>query len=140
MGAARLLLAIDERTLVLIESQMLPDDLVKALESGRWLPPEALAQQCSGGLRAARLGCWVVATPVEQPEQVGDLPQPAPISPRQHQVLIGLAAGLTTSQIAHHLGITIHTVNKYVRKLKNHLGADTRAELVRRADSQGLLD
>ena len=138
MGAARLLLAIDERTLVVIESHLRPDDLAAAIEAGRWEPPEALAEQCAGGLQAARVGGWVVATPL--PELLGDAAEPARISSRQLQVLRALAAGMTTSQVALHLGLAISTVNKYVRLLKEHLGADTRAALVRRADSEGLLD
>ena len=138
MGAARLLLAIDERTLVVIESSLLPDDLAVAIEAGRWEPPEALAEKCAGGLQAACVSGWVVATPVEEPPD--SAPETAPISYRHHQVLRGLAAGLTTRQIALRLGIGESTVSKYVSRLKKHLGADTRAALVRRASSEGLLD
>ena len=123
-----------------MDKRWAPDDLVKAIHSGRWQPPDALAQQCAGGLQAAHLGSWVVAAPVRSAPQPAAVPGAARVSPRQRQVLRGLAAGLTTGQIAHRLGVAVSTVNKNVRKLKNQLGADTRAALVRQADSEGLLD
>jgi DNA-binding NarL/FixJ family response regulator len=138
MGAARLLLAIDERTLVVIESSLLPEDLAAAIEAGRWEPPEALVEQFSGGLQAACVGGWVVATPVEEPTPSAAAGEP--LSYRHRQVLRWLVAGLTTRQIALRLGIGESTVFKYVSRLKKHLGADTRAALVRRASSEGLLD
>jgi DNA-binding CsgD family transcriptional regulator len=62
------------------------------------------------------------------------------LSPRQMQVLRGLAEGLTTKQIALRLGLSPRTVRFHAAALKERFGASTRAESVGRAATLGLLE
>ncbi|MCX2969307.1 MULTISPECIES: helix-turn-helix domain-containing protein [Streptomyces] len=54
-----------------------------------------------------------------------------PVSPRELQVLRCVAAGLTYGQTATRLGISVHTVNTYVRRIRHKFAAETHANLVR---------
>lgn len=55
------------------------------------------------------------------------------LSPREHQVLTEMARGLTHHQIARVMGISRHTVDTYVKRIKTKLELDTSAELIRAA-------
>jgi DNA-binding NarL/FixJ family response regulator len=52
------------------------------------------------------------------------------LSPREHSVLDGLAAGLAYKQIADQLGVSIHTVRNYIRRIYEKLHVRTRTEAV----------
>lgn len=60
------------------------------------------------------------------------------LKPREQQVLIMLAEGRSLQQIAYQLSIAPRTVTSYVARLKEHLGAGTREQLVARAVALGL--
>lgn len=53
-----------------------------------------------------------------------------PLSPREHEVLALLIAGLTNKQIAGRLIISVATVNYHVTSVLNKLGADNRTQAV----------
>ena len=55
------------------------------------------------------------------------------LSEREEQVLRQIAQGLTHSQIATRLGISRHTVDTYVKRIRAKLGAGNKAELTRAA-------
>lgn len=57
----------------------------------------------------------------------------AALSEREEQVLRQISAGLTHSQIATRLGISSHTVDTYVKRIRAKLGAGNKAELTRAA-------
>ncbi|MFE8944811.1 response regulator transcription factor [Streptomyces sp. NPDC007856] len=57
----------------------------------------------------------------------------APISPRERQVLLYISRGLTHSQIARELGISSHTVDTYVKRIRQKLDLGNKAELTRAA-------
>ncbi|MCX5383337.1 LuxR C-terminal-related transcriptional regulator [Streptomyces sp. NBC_00083] len=59
------------------------------------------------------------------------------LSAREHQVLRLLARGLTHDQTARRLGISCHTVDTYVKRVRGKLGVGTKAELVRAAMAYG---
>lgn len=61
-------------------------------------------------------------------------------SPREREVGGLLALGHTNQEIAEHLGISVRTVEGQRANLMRKLGLSTRAELVRWALAQGLLD
>jgi DNA-binding NarL/FixJ family response regulator len=61
------------------------------------------------------------------------------LTPRQEQVLYGLAEGLTNEQIAAELGVHYDTAKDHVRDLLIRLGASNRAHAVALAYHQGLL-
>lgn len=52
------------------------------------------------------------------------------LSPRERSVLDGLAAGLAYKQIADQLGVSIHTVRNYIRRIYEKLHVCTRTEAV----------
>ena len=74
------------------------------------------------------------------PDNVSMEDEALALSPRQMQVLHGLARGLTTKQIALSLGITIRTARAYIKELKSRFKASTHAELVGKAAVLGLLE
>jgi DNA-binding NarL/FixJ family response regulator len=52
------------------------------------------------------------------------------LSPRERSVLDGLAQGLAYKQIADQLGVSIHTVRNYIRRIYEKLHVCTRTEAV----------
>ena len=52
------------------------------------------------------------------------------LSPRERSVLDGLAGGLAYKQIADQLGVSIHTVRNYIRRIYEKLHVRTRTEAV----------
>lgn len=55
------------------------------------------------------------------------------LSEREEQVLRQIAGGLTHGQIATRLGISPHTVDTYVKRIRAKLGVGNKAELTRAA-------
>jgi DNA-binding NarL/FixJ family response regulator len=53
------------------------------------------------------------------------------LSEREQQVLFQISRGLTHGQIATRLGISPHTVNTYVKRIRAKLGVGNKAELTR---------
>lgn len=64
---------------------------------------------------------------------------PASVAGRQREVLLYLAEGRTTDEIAVLLGVTAHTANEHRRRLYEALGAHTRAHAVALGWQAGLL-
>lgn len=52
------------------------------------------------------------------------------LSPQENAVLAGLAEGLAYKQIADQLGVSIHTVRNYIRRIYEKLHVHTRTEAV----------
>lgn len=61
------------------------------------------------------------------------------LTPRQLQVLELVASGLSTSEIAQELTLSIQTVRNHVRAIFRELGAHTRLEAILAAERLGLL-
>lgn len=59
------------------------------------------------------------------------------LSTREHQVLQQIALGLTHHQIGRRLGISQHTVDTYVKRIRAKLGLGNKAELTRAALALG---
>ncbi|AZM52959.1 LuxR family transcriptional regulator [Streptomyces sp. WAC 01529] len=58
-------------------------------------------------------------------------PQSAPaLSHRERQVLAHIAEGLSHKQVARRLGISVHTVSTYLRRIRTKRTAPTVAHLV----------
>lgn len=71
-----------------------------------------------------------------------DLPVPAPISelsPRDYQILEGLADGLTDREIAERLMISPSTAKSYTKRLLQNMGARNRLQALVMALRQGLI-
>jgi two-component system response regulator NreC len=63
-----------------------------------------------------------------------------PFSPRELEVLVLVAKGLSSKEAAEHLAISPTTVDTYRRRIAVKLGSRSRAALVRYALAHGLLD
>ncbi|MFA9446628.1 FHA domain-containing protein [Egicoccus sp. AB-alg6-2] len=61
------------------------------------------------------------------------------LSPRQQQVLEGMAEGMTNSEIGEQLGVTERTVKAYAQELYDKLGVRNRAGAVSQGMKLGLL-
>jgi DNA-binding NarL/FixJ family response regulator len=81
---------------------------------------------CAGG-HVAICACDPSA-PNERAERTG-----YGLSGREEQVLRQISCGLTHGQIATRLGISPHTVDTYVKRIRAKLGAGNKAELTRAA-------
>ncbi|MFI6321629.1 DNA-binding response regulator [Nonomuraea sp. NPDC050556] len=62
----------------------------------------------------------------------GGAPEPE-LSPRENAVLQYIALGLTHAQIARKLGISVHTVDTYTKRVRAKLNLGNKAELTRAA-------
>jgi len=65
---------------------------------------------------------------------------PPALTPRQQEILLLLAAGRTTRQMAELLGLSTETVRNHVRAVLAQLGARSRLEAVLLAHRDGVLD
>ena len=79
---------------------------------------------------------------IMEPEVEHSSPAPlrGTLTPRQHQVLVELAGGASTEQIAASLGLARETVRNHVRGLLRALRVHSRLEAVAEARRRGLLD
>jgi DNA-binding NarL/FixJ family response regulator len=96
------------------------------------MPPkklvEAIEEVCAGGSpMSAPIARKVVKSFKTAPTSGDDS---ADLSPREHSVLNGLAAGLAYKQIADQLGVSIHTVRNYIRRIYEKLHVRSRTEAV----------
>ncbi|HEV2089370.1 MAG TPA: response regulator transcription factor [Cryptosporangiaceae bacterium] len=70
---------------------------------------------------------------IERPVVERSEPPGQPLSEREEQVLRRISRGLTHGQIATRLGISPHTVDTYVKRIRAKLGVGNKAELTRAA-------
>lgn len=59
--------------------------------------------------------------------------QPELLTPREREVVQGLVDGLSQKQVAHRLGLSVQTVNSYVKQIYKKLEINSRGELMTRA-------
>ena len=62
------------------------------------------------------------------------------LSPREREVLVGIARGFSNKEIAASLGLSVKTVETYKARMAEKLGLRTRVDIVRYAAGQGWLD
>lgn len=60
------------------------------------------------------------------------------LAPRERETLRHIAAGRTYHQTARHMGLSKHTVDAYLRRIRAKLGIYSTAELTRTAIALGL--
>lgn len=70
----------------------------------------------------------------------GDEAAPVVLSRREQEVLEFIARGFSYAEIARQQGITVHTVQTYIKKLYGKLAVHSRSEAVFEAHRLGLLD
>lgn len=78
--------------------------------------------------------------PTEGTGQEGDDAAPVTLSRREQEVLEFIARGFSYAEIARQQGITVHTVQTYIKKLYGKLAVHSRSEAVFEAHRLGLLD
>jgi DNA-binding NarL/FixJ family response regulator len=146
----------------LIDAAAVPctGDLTPITEAARYMPVLVLNNEAAANdelyLQAGAMGVISKAEPGESiiravqmitsGTPVGHVvPEPAPSTPqaaattgcqlsdREDQVLRQIAHGLTHGQIATRLGISPHTVDTYVKRIRSKLGVGNKAELTRAA-------
>ena len=89
---------------------------------------ESIEEVCAGGSpMSAPIARKVVQSFKAAPTR-GD--ESVDLSPRERSVLDGLAGGLAYKQIADELGVSIHTVRNYIRRIYEKLHVCTRTEAV----------
>lgn len=59
--------------------------------------------------------------------------EPVPLSDRERQTLLLIADGCTRDQAARRIGISPHTVDTYLKRVRAKLGCGNKAELTRLA-------
>jgi DNA-binding NarL/FixJ family response regulator len=100
--------------------------LLKRLSPKKLL--EAIEEVCAGGSpMSAPIARKVVQSFKAAPPRNDES---ADLSPREHAVLDGLARGLAYKQIADQIGVSIHTVRNYIRRIYEKLHVRTRTEAV----------
>lgn len=114
------------------------DRIFQALAAGatgyllkRMAPPkllEAIRDVHAGG---SPMSAPIARKVVQSFQSASTRPGAAPtLSPREQAVLHGLAEGLAYKQIAGHLGVSIHTVRNYIRRIYEKLHVQSRTEAV----------
>ena len=89
---------------------------------------EAIEEVCAGGSPMSAPIARKVVQSFKVAPATGD--GATDLSEREHAVLDGLAAGLAYKQIADQLGISIHTVRNYIRRIYEKLHVCSRTEAV----------
>ena len=142
----RLLFLPDDQILVVLDSPLAAGDLVECINQGRLTPPapyDAMqGDQISATLHAIRLGSQA-STVIITPHPPLDLAEASRaeihrlLKPRQRQILLLLAHGLSNKEIAVQLGLHPRTVAQHIAALKALLGASSRAHFIRKAVDLG---
>lgn len=114
-----------------------PDPLLSA-GAAAVISKNETSEQIVGAVRSVATGAPVLVTePLVEPAvpvpPVLCRPAGPSLSEREGQVLRYIARGLTHGQIATRIGISPHTVDTYVKRIRVKLGAGNKAELTRLA-------
>jgi two-component system, NarL family, response regulator NreC len=98
----------------------------------------AAVREVAGGQRYVHpaLGARLVAAEAEERVRAEE----DPLSEREHEILRLLALGHTNQEIAGQLYLSVRTVETHRAHIMQKLRIQTRAELVRYALEQGMLD
>ena len=125
-----------KRTAVLVLDNHPVDDgasYVRAGASGVVSKRESV-EHLVAAVRAVTAGAIVLSAQREPADEAECAEEPPNrLSGREEQVLRQIAHGLTHGQIATRLGISPHTVDTYVKRIRTKLGVGNKAELTRAA-------
>jgi DNA-binding NarL/FixJ family response regulator len=123
-------------------------DCVALLEAGAAavLPPTAGPEEILAAVKAVARGLAVLPRALMPMLLAGDalaelsvVPDAAPLTPRELEVLAAMADGASNKAIARRLGISFHTAKFHVAAILAKLDADTRTEAVTKAAQRGLV-
>ncbi len=120
--------------LVLLGDLSLPaEDYLRASATGV-IDKRETGENLIAALRAVTAGTQVIPDGHTVPPLAERSGSPGPnLSEREEQVLSQISHGLTHGQIATRLGISPHTVDTYVKRIRAKLGVGNKAELTRLA-------
>ncbi|HHY89845.1 MAG TPA: response regulator transcription factor [Chloroflexi bacterium] len=131
----------DKDQVLLYSSPLPPEELVKAVKKGLWVPPEPyeMPALASASLLASRVGSTVIIHLVRSPGEPGGEQQiDQLLTPRQQEVLRSLAAGKTAKELAAGWGVSKRTISYHIQEIKRRLEGDSLHECIRRAVELGL--
>ena len=140
-----LILLLNDQMLIVLEYAQPAVQLAAEINSGSWLAPALLRLPRNPGqplLRAVDKGGVVIARPLSALNGAADglaASESLSLSPRQRQVLLCLAEGLTNKQIALRLKLHPRTIALHIAAIKARIGANTRAQSVGKAARLGLV-
>ena len=120
------------QALVMVSELVLPaQEYLRAGASGL-IDKRVSGEELVDALQAVTAGAHVVPEGHGAPN-LAEHPDPPALnlSEREEQVLIQISRGLTHGQIATRLGISPHTVDTYVKRIRAKLGVGNKAELTR---------
>ncbi len=136
------------RTRVLVLSMYdEPEYVIESVRAGArgYILKDAAPADLRRAVRAVHRGeTWFPAALVARIAEAQHAPAPPPLvsrmlSPREREVLVGIAGGRTNKQIAATLGISHRTVETHRESLMEKLGIRTVAGLTKLAIEEGLL-
>ncbi|MFB9992188.1 response regulator transcription factor [Deinococcus oregonensis] len=121
-------------------------NLLPELTEGGWaiLSSDATPAELLAGVLGAAAGLVVVPPALFQSaepegEDLGSAPSDVTLTPREHDVLVLLAEGLSNKRAARELGVTESTIKFHVQALYSKLGVQSRAGAVARGIGLGLV-
>jgi two-component system, NarL family, nitrate/nitrite response regulator NarL len=130
----RLLFVPDPHTLLWLDFDLPPKQLIEQVLRGEWLPP-APFDQMKNPLNAYWQEGLVIISSLTL--HTAPVPTANPrLSRRQIEILRCLQDGLTTRQMALRMGLAQRTVFHHIACLKKVYRVSSRAELLRRARSK----
>ncbi len=132
------------RLAVLVLSGYSEDQVGAALQAqgaAGFLCKDRAIEDLTIAVRAVARGCGFFSRPLRRASDVprGLSPQEI-LSPRELQVFLLLLEGRSVTVIASELGVTISTVSTYVGHIKDKLGVESVAGIVRYACAAGLVE
>jgi DNA-binding NarL/FixJ family response regulator len=130
----RLLFLPDDVALLVLDSPMAAGDLVECVNQGQWTPPAPYDRENTVTLHATRQGRTVIISPCLPLAEIHRL-----LKPRQRQILLLLAHGLSNKEIAMKLKLHPRTVALHIAALNEFFGARSRVQSVRKAVEMGLI-
>jgi DNA-binding NarL/FixJ family response regulator len=146
-GMPALIQAVPEAKILILSMQDDPRYVREAFEAGAsgYVLKEAADTEVVSAVRAVAageryvhpaLGARLIAAEVEERKRA----EVDPLSEREREVLRLLALGHTNQEIAKMLYISVRTAETHRAHIMQKLGLSNRAELVRHALAEGLLD
>ncbi len=104
------------------------------------MPVEHASQALREGAAAGRFDADCVAAVLDAAGQpIGPVPRPAGLTPREVQVIVRVARGMATKQIARDLGIAVKTADRHVQNAFIKCGVTTRPAATLFAMQHGLM-
>ena len=134
--------AADTRGPLVLSGTEAPDLLSRVMQAGAWgyLPKSIGSDELLRAIRAVAAGNYYFNAPAASGPPSQHLDTLETLSPREREVLVQLALGLTSREIAAQLEIAQTTVDVYKSRLKKKIGARRRSDLVKFALRAGLLN